>query len=484
MQVWLLYMKYTQGNVFFNTWYNNSLLEGSILSILGVASIVTVNECTFSNNKALVSGAAVRMEKSSNCPMVISNSVFSDNYGHGRGSVILNIQGNLNISNSIFSNNVGGAGYQGVIAASEDYFADCMQQSPGEIMVSNGNSSVSVTGCTFAHNNPILAGGILNCPELSGGLCDGAEVIAGTPIKFVIYPVNYCQEQISSNEQDANRLRIQTVNKQVCDATTLSGNSHLHLECPTDSVIVRIYTAIYGSYITLAPCEFIPGACYISAIPIVARKCLNQQSCDLYSVDVSTLPNPCNGATVYLAVSVLCQSSLPEETSWSAVNATFVEQVQMTLVGEPHFEFTFDDSSVPIQNGILNMTILPAEAFPANTVCFGSGFYGGASLGPEGRTEEFTITLYDMYGNLVPIASTFPVVEVVYLNDSSTISASVVYNSTQLNFQAYYRIEYLNFGEYQVTVFVNSELAQQSVVIFSKYECLWVPNIYRSLLTI
>ena len=125
---------------------------GAILS----SGYLTINKCTFTNNKAVFSGGAIYSSRSLN----ITNSIFINNKAVAGGAI--ESQGILSISKSNFTKNNGTYGgticSKGILSISKSNFT---KNSAGWGGVIDSSGKLTVNGCTLNNNIVEYSGGAI-----------------------------------------------------------------------------------------------------------------------------------------------------------------------------------------------------------------------------------------------------------------------------------------------------------------------------------
>ena len=136
--------------------FNHLTLKDNTANCTGGAMInrgnLTLNNCTFSNNRTYDYGGAIYSEVGT---LIVKNCVFNNNYAPSAGGGIFNNKGKLTVTNSSFSGNYGYNGGAINTSGENTLVSNCIfeeNSSPFGSAIYN-NAKTNIEKCKFKKNN-------------------------------------------------------------------------------------------------------------------------------------------------------------------------------------------------------------------------------------------------------------------------------------------------------------------------------------------
>jgi hypothetical protein len=352
--------------------------------MLNYESSLTVTNCTFSGNSALLDGGGMANHQSSS--PTVTNCTFTGNAAHGRGGGMYNVYGSSTVTGCTFSDNRafdGGGMY-------------------------NFDSSTTVTGCIFSNNLAAYCGGmynflshdlvVTNCTfsgnwaVLGGGMVNGFSSPTVTNCTFSGNSAHYgggMHNWESSSPTVSNCI--------FWDNTASSGGNEIHnatTSAPSTPVI---------SYSDIASC--LPGGSWDPCLGIDGGSNIDEDPCfadpgywanpfgtpsdtsdDLWvDGDYRVMPNsPC--------IDSGDNNSVPPDTDDLDGDGNTIEPIPLDLDGNPRIvDGNYDGNSVvdmgAYEFGVLNAPPI-AEAGPNQTAYAGCDGTAQAALDGTASYDE------------------------------------------------------------------------------------------------
>ena len=482
-----------QSGIISNSSFQNNTIQSSIITIKEGSPMVVTNNIFESN----VDGNIIVIDRVQRCsPITINNCTFNFNIAENDlGPAIYIMNGNITIENSNFNGNVGLFGYNGAIGVGDGHFGICdFDQQENKVLISshNNNSTASITNCTFNENYPIPSGGVINCIGYSDCNDKNISIKAGDPLQISVTPLDYCYDEINDYINSVDQFDIYSLPNnnlktyEICNSSTPNDNLYAELICPPHNVIKEVIYFYYGVLTPIGDCEWNNTCPYVDGTALIEELCLNKTECQVTQNDVQTnVPDPCMYIVKSFAIVVRCANFTHNEFSnWTTIqtNDAIIMNQNISFQQEQiaKFELFFKGKPIPVDNTTGSVIVFPNELFVPNTICNGSAFDIGGSMGPFGVNGEFSIYCFDEYMNLVwpTEAQIIPTITVINLNNSNIeVTTSTSYNKTSKYFTASYIILFPNNGYYEISVYFGDQLAEQSIVYYWIIDNLWVDGI-------